>query len=100
MDDGRPTERNEQRIWDAFFEKDSPGRMFFEEHMAWYRFAYAAFGRFVSNLYPDERNLSVLEVGCGSGLMSYACARQISALTLVDISLQALLYARSHCPGE
>ena len=48
-----PTEQHELEYWDAFFEKDSSGRVFFEQHLEWYGKSYRAFRRLVSGLMPE-----------------------------------------------
>ncbi|MBI2483242.1 class I SAM-dependent methyltransferase [Candidatus Uhrbacteria bacterium] len=45
-------------------------------------------------LLPDLRDTRVLDIGCGDGSISLACALQASAITLIDISPSMIERAR------
>lgn len=91
------SQAEEFKNWQEFFSPGSTGIRYFERYMPWYEKAYQDFRAFCLDKFAG-RLLQIAEVGAGSGLMSYQLASITQRLELIDMSPNALRYAKTLCP--
>jgi 2-polyprenyl-3-methyl-5-hydroxy-6-metoxy-1,4-benzoquinol methylase len=48
----------------------------------------------------DVRGLRILEIGCGDGRMTFACAREGASVFAIDSDVEEIEEARASTPGD
>lgn len=84
----------EQRTWNAVFAKELAATNNKEFSSYWWKDYYKSIQKYFRESLPKNQKIKLLEAGCGSGKASFIVAEKNWELTLVDISENALLYAK------
>ena len=85
---------HEKKHWDKIFSSELRRKEFKKFSSFWWEDYYAQISQKIESLFPDDKNITVLEVGSGSGKASFLVKNPIKNIALVDVSNVALQYAR------
>lgn len=95
-------EELEKKLWNAYFDEALKGNGQEQDRSnVWWKAIDDDLEYICQHLFQDKK-VSLLEIGCGSGTNTFTLAKSIdiNKITLIDISTNALEYAKKITPQE
>lgn len=94
--------KDEKKIWDRYFKEALKGEGQEHQRNYWWLLSDLDTFKVCSKYLPTDKNLTILEAGCGSGGTSIELLsrHKIEKLTLFDISEYALEFAKKNTPEK